>query len=405
MAKKKPGQPKRWRARVTINGKVAASKWFGQGPKQGQEYRNALAWEVETKKALEAQAEAAPESTTPSDSSPTMPPADTLIEWLTAYMGYATSRMAEASLVEKKTSIRKFFQHFRDCNMPVTGLTRSVALAFLQAAQKKSGNNTANRVRKILKAAWNWASQYVDGFPQTGNPFRACPPFPKVPVPRYVPPEEDFWKVVEQATGQDRVMLLTAVYTAARRGELFRLTWADIDFAHDRIRLKTQKTGGAGWREDWLPMVPELKQTLLWWWENRKHKQSAHVFLISSQTAEPINQFEGQPYRHRLYFMRKLCERAGVKPFGFHAIRHLTAHTLYHNGVAQSQIQLVLRHEHATTTAQYLRTLGTEQVREALTTAMAGRAPATVLPFPGSDKKCTPPHVPPLSEGKEAASK
>jgi hypothetical protein len=30
--------------------------------------------------------------------------------------------------------------------------------------------------------------------------------------------------------------------------------------------------------------------------------------------------------------MRRLCDKAKVKPFGFHAIRHLTASTLFNQG-------------------------------------------------------------------------
>jgi hypothetical protein len=49
---------------------------------------------------------------------------------------------------------------------------------------------------------------------------------PEERQPRYVPPEEDFWKVFEIAGGQDKVMLLAFLHSAARRGEIFRLDWS-----------------------------------------------------------------------------------------------------------------------------------------------------------------------------------
>lgn len=64
--------------------------------------------------------------------------------------------------------------------------------------------------------------------------------------------------------------------------------------------------------------------------------------------------------------MGNLCERAKVKPFGFHAIRHLTASTLYNLGCVIADIQSVLRHQSATTTAKYIKSLGREAVRPAL---------------------------------------
>ena len=64
--------------------------------------------------------------------------------------------------------------------------------------------------------------------------------------------------------------------------------------------------------------------------------------------------------------MGSLCERAKVKPFGFHSIRHLTASSLYKLGFVLADIQYVLRHESASTTAKYIKSIGSEGVRSAL---------------------------------------
>lgn len=54
------------------------------------------------------------------------------------------------------------------------------------------------------------------------------------------------------------------------------------------------------------------------------------------------------------------------KPFGFHAIRHLSASILYNLGYEVAVIQAILRHKSANTTERYLRSIGLERVREAL---------------------------------------
>ena len=77
--------------------------------------------------------------------------------------------------------------------------------------------------------------------------------------------------------------------------------------------------------------------------------------------------------------MRRQCEKAKVKPFGFHAIRHLTASILYRKGYSLGHIQAVLRHKNPNTTSRYLRTLGLEQVREALEKGL--KKPAKVIKF------------------------
>jgi len=87
----------------------------------------------------------------------------------------------------------------------------------------------------------------------------------------------------------------------------------------------------------------------------------------------------GKPFKVRQHFMGKLCKRSGVKPFGFHGIRHLTASILYHKGYGVSVIQSILRHKSPTTTNRYLRKLGLEATREALEKGLA--RPGTIVPF------------------------
>jgi len=148
----------------------------------------------------------------------------------------------------------------------------------------------------------------------------------------------------------------TSLYTAARRGKVFKLTWADVDFANNRIRLFTRKRAGGNLEGDWVEMVGELRNALRWWWENRPHKDAEHVFTVhGGHNFE--NQHEGKPFQYRLHFMRKLCAKAGVKPFGFHAIRHLTASLLDMAGKELTIIQGVLRHQNPHTTARYLHSL------------------------------------------------
>lgn len=57
----------------------------------------------------------------------------------------------------------------------------------------------------------------------------------------------------------------------------------------------------------------------------------------------------GAPFRQRRHFMKDLCKKAGVKPFGFHAIRHKSAAiTFGESGLNSAQV--LMGHYRATTT-------------------------------------------------------
>lgn len=233
--------------------------------------------------------------------------------------------------------------------MPADKLKPMQVLDYLKNQAKNRSGYAANKDRKNVLAAWNWGIKYL-AMPSP-NPC-LVDSFPESRSPRYVPPEKDFWKVYETAEGQDKTMLLAYLHLAARRSELFRLTWDDVDFANSRARISTRKRLGGSMEYDWLPMTDELFDALL------AHKQVTRSELVFPDPET------GQSYSARAHFMKNLCRRAGVRKFGFHAIRHLTASILAQANVPMVTIQSILRHKNLLTTERYIR--GLEPVRPAL---------------------------------------
>lgn len=352
-------------SKITKRGKV---RWLGCVKKNGTRQQalfetkaDALAWEANIRKALEREA-----GETVTEFS--------LLEWSDEYLDFSKQRHGILTYKEKRDVFRRFFKSVSP-DTSVFRLQPKDALSYLQRQASLRSGYAANKDRKNLLTAWSWGMKY-HGFPS--NPFAAVDKFPEVRTPRYVPQEEDFMKVFDLAQGQDRVMLLAFLHTAGRRSEIFRLRWDEADFKNNRVRLWTSKRRGGDREYDWLPMTSELKEALLWWWETRPDKTSPYVFVSLDKTPF-CEEYYGKPFTKRNHFMGKLCEKAGVKPFGFHAIRHLTASGLYRKGYPVATIQAILRHKSPNTTERYLRTLGLEDTREALESISVRSA--KIIPF------------------------
>jgi site-specific recombinase XerD len=67
----------------------------------------------------------------------------------------------------------------------------------------------------------------------------------------------------------------------------------------------------------------------------------------------------------RKKLMKRLCEKAGVRYFRFHPIRHSGASIMDGNGIPLGAIQRILGHENRRTTEIYLHSMGDSE-REAM---------------------------------------
>jgi integrase len=174
----------------------------------------------------------------------------------------------------------------------------------------------------------------------------------------------DVVKVLRLAQGQDLVMLMTFYYTGARAGEVFRLKWDDVYLTENKIRLVDHKTKGGGKRERWLPLHSELAKGLLWWLDARPCEAETVFF----QTENDLHL--GEPFTHRSHFMPKLCRCAGVKPFGFHALRHKSAAIAF-SAQGLGAAQMLMGHYRASTTDGYIRSFGQYADRVSAVDALA----------------------------------
>lgn len=287
------------------------------------------------------------------------------LDFASAYLKMSEERFSAKTLGEKKLAFRHSLKVIPP-EKPARDVTIAECLATLRLVAQHSSGNAANKVRKNLGAAWAWGHKYY-GLPNL-NPFLEVEKFPADQTPRYVPSESDFWKVYNVANAQDKVFLLFLLHTGARIGEVFRLTWADVDLAEGRVRLGTRKTRDGGMKYAWLPMTEMLTEALA-----EYKRDYGNTPLVFTQYGR------GEQYTHRQHLMKNLCTRAGVKPFGFHAIRHLAATILAYAKLDLPTVQAMLRHSSPTTTACYIKSLGID--REKIEAAFSKGEGAKIIAF------------------------
>jgi integrase len=317
---------RKWRAKVTINGKRYTCL---------KETKNeAKEWEVATKKAVLRNERMRREGMD-------------LMTFCTKYLDYA-KRFSRKTYDEKTATCRRVLETWGPDRI-VQSITEIDADEYLERQEEQRSANAANKDRKNLMAMWNRAKQ-KRSLRIKYNPFEFTEPFPhdqkRHPCPKLV----DVLKVLAVASRKESVFLYSYIYTGARKSEIFRWTLVDdIDLDNGTYRLGTRKTSDQSMDYKTLPMPSELRDQLQWWWDNRTVKESPYVFPNDRQGDD-----YGKPYRSRQHFMARHCGRANVDKFGFHSLRRLFASLLAKKRKPVKTIQRLLRHANLRTTVLYI---------------------------------------------------
>ncbi len=286
----------------------------------------------------------------------------TLKQFAETYLEDCKLRYVTKTHKEKSACFRDLIKHFGE-DRDIATITPLDANQFMHITGQTRPGYAVNKIKKNFNAGWTWASTFIEQMPKKVSPFKAVQNLPETRHDRYVPPKEDFDKILEVIDGQDLVMMKTYYFTGARKSEVFKMTWEDVLFDKDSIRLWTKKRRGGHLESDLIPMVSELKEVLQGWKDKQQPKnEKEHIFINDL----PQSKGYGKPFVDRTRFLRKACEDASVKYFGYHGIRHLTATQLFHAGHPTSLIQQILRHKNPNTTAKYLHSLGLNKALEAI---------------------------------------
>jgi len=245
------------------------------------------------------------------------------------------SRINKRSWKDDKYRLQKVVNFFGDIYLhELTPLD----VEKFKAEKLKEGvtKSTVNRYMAILKTMFNIAITW--GYTKD-NPVREVRFFSeKDNLKERILIEEEEDRLFEASSEHLIPILIVALNTGMRRGEILNLKWSQIDYHIKEIRVENTKSG--------KPRIIDINSHLLTELMRLKNKaqDSQYVFL---------NPKTGKPYKKLQTSFNGACRRAGIEGLRFHDLRHTFASRLVERGIDLIRVKELLGHSSVKMTERY----------------------------------------------------
>lgn len=242
-----------------------------------------------------------------------------ILPTLTDFFGHKTIRSIKASDLEN-------FKRKRLNSTTIYGRPRKIA--------------SVNRELAILRTVLNFA---VQNEWLLKNPFVSCPGIialsAEVKRDRVLSFEEEsrLLAVCAGARKHLKPILICALDTAMRRGEIFKMRWQDVNFEAGEIYIPQTNTKTEDSRT--VGITPRLREELELLWEISPKDKNLFVFgnINSIKTA-----------------WKTACRLANVKDFRFHDCRHTATTRMIASGSPHTEVMKITGHTQLKTFLRYL---------------------------------------------------
>lgn len=201
----------------------------------------------------------------------------------------------------------------------------------IKLQQEGKAPTTTNRALSSISSLYRYFQR--EGL-LTENP---CKYESRRKLPSTIPttiPAKQLQKAYEKAKGATRNQLGILITTGIRLQELLDLTWEDIDFEENSLRINGK---GSKQRKVYTQpgILAELRSTA------QRYNPHGRIFWGGQRVT-----------RYRLYHaLAPYCKAAQLSP---HAIRHTYATELAKAGVSTAEISKILGHKHIATAEKYI---------------------------------------------------
>lgn len=142
-------------------------------------------------------------------------------------------------------------------------------------------------------------------------------------------------------------ILIMALNTGMRKGEILNMTWDCVNFEKKEISALNTKNS----KKNTIPMSNKLYETLLKMYKCKNNDK--YVFT---------NPYTGTKYTDIKKSFKTVCKLANVKNLRFHDLRHTGATRMVAAGVPLPVVKQILNHASIQTTMRYAHTMREQEI-------------------------------------------
>ncbi len=242
----------------------------------------------------------------------------------------------KASFERDRTSLKHLLPFFGD--YALLRITPKFINEYkIMRRQNGASSCSINRELALMKHAFNLAVKEWEWVKD--NPVKKVS-MEKEPSPRdrYLSLEEEEMALAISPEWL-RHIIIFAVETGCRQGEIVSLRWKDVDLPKGTVNVYGSKTGEKR-------VIPLSRRA----WEMLKEKSRVRYLAT-----DHVFTADGRPVdRYRLSkTFKSICRRAGIEDMRFHDLRHTFATRLAQCGVDPYTIQRLMGHKTPFTTQRY----------------------------------------------------
>jgi len=221
--------------------------------------------------------------------------------------------------------------------VPVKELNHQKIQKFLAERMEEKGLTAATRNRHLahLSSMFNKGKEW--GL-VTDNPAQGIKPLRENGARTRFLDKEEIQLLLNASSKGFRPILITALHTGMRKGEILNLMWSDVDFKNRIITIQDSKSG----KKRMLPMDDTVCEALSLL---PTRFQRGYVFPSPVKAGKPRFGVQRQ--------FGNAVKKADIHNFRFHDLRHTFASHLVMSGVDLMTVKELLGHATLTMTMRY----------------------------------------------------